>query len=106
MAFVFAGNTTGMRRVTIAIASPGDLHSERDAILRVITNWNDKNRQATLTAKMWEFAAPELGAHPQDILNKRIIQESDLLLAMFWSKLGTPTPTAPSGTVQEIREFQ
>lgn len=30
---------------------------------------------------------------------------SDLLIAIFWSKLGTPTPTAPSGTVEEIREF-
>lgn len=94
-----------MKRVTIAVASPGDLRPEREAVLRVFANWNDNNQQATLTAKMWEFAVPELGGHPQKILNKRLLDSSDLLIAMFWSKLGTPTPTAPSGTVEEIREF-
>jgi hypothetical protein len=55
---------------------------------------------------MWESASvPELGKHPQHILNERIIADSDLLVAIFWSKLGTPTPTASSGTAEEIREF-
>ena len=46
-----------------------------------------------------------LGDHPQHILDERILPKSDLLVAILWSKLGTPTPTAPSGTVEEIREF-
>ena len=58
-----------------------------------------------LHPKMWEFAVPELGDHPQHILNQRIIDSSDLLIAIFWSKLGTPTPNAPSGTIEEIYEF-
>ncbi len=29
-----------------------------------------------------------LGDHPQHILNKEIIETSDLLVAIFWSKLG------------------
>ena len=93
------------KRVTIAIASPGDVQEERDAVRKVFTNWNDTHQHATLHPKMWEFAVPELGKHPQHILNEKIIDVSDLLIAIFWSKLGTPTPTAPSGTVEEIREF-
>ncbi|MGA2557987.1 MAG: hypothetical protein ABSG04_17090 [Verrucomicrobiota bacterium] len=94
-----------MKRVTIAIASPGDVQEEREAVRRVFTSWNDTNEHATLHPKMWEFAVPELGKHPQDILNQKIIDSSDLLIAIFWSKLGTPTRTAPSGTVEEIFKF-
>jgi hypothetical protein len=94
-----------MKRVTIAIASPGDVQEEREAVRKVFTNWNDTHHHATLHPKMWEFAAPGLGGHPQHILNQKIIDTSDLLIAIFWSKLGTPTPTAASGTVEEIREF-
>jgi hypothetical protein len=55
---------------------------------------------------MWESdSVPTLGDHPQHILDERILPKSDLLIAILWSKLGTPTPTAPSGTVEEIREF-
>jgi len=95
-----------MKRVNIAIASPGDVQKERDAVLKVFTRWNDANNHTMLHPMMWESSAvPTLGAHPQHILNEQIIEKSDLLLAILWSKLGTPTLTASSGTVEEIREF-
>ena len=95
-----------MKRVNIAVASPGDVQNERDAILKVFSRWNNTNNEAMLNAVTWEAAAiPTLGDHPQHILNDAIIQKSDLLVAILWSKLGTPTPTASSGTVEEIREF-
>lgn len=95
-----------MQRVNIAIASPSDVKAERDAVLRIFTRWNDTNEHAFLHPLMWESASvPTLGDHPQHILNKALIDRSDLLVAILWSRLGTPTPTAPSGTVEEIREF-
>ena len=94
-----------MKKITIAIASPGDVSDIRDAVIKVFTRWNDSHNDAMLHPKMWEFAVPQMGGHPQTILNKGIIETSDLLIAIFWSKLGTPTPNAPSGTVEEIREF-
>ncbi len=95
-----------MTRVNIAIASPTDVAAERDAIPRVFVRWNDANGRAFLHPVMWESASvPALGDHPQHILNKQIIEKSELLIAILWSKLGTPTPTAGSGTVEEIREF-
>ncbi len=95
-----------MQRVNIAIASPGDVAAERDAVPRVFNRWNNTNTYAILHPVMWESAAvPTLGDHPQHILNQSIIDKSDLLIAILWSKLGTPTPTANSGTVEEIREF-
>lgn len=93
-------------RVTIAIASPGDVQEERNAVPKIFSRWNDANEFAFLHPKMWESSSvPTLGDHPQHILNESIIEKSDLLVAILWSKLGTPTPTASSGTVEEIREF-
>jgi hypothetical protein len=93
-------------RVNIAIASPSDVSDERNAILEIFVRWNDANGHAFLHPVMWESSSvPALGDHPQHILNKQIIDKSDLLIAILWSKLGTPTPTAGSGTVEEIREF-
>lgn len=98
------GNT--IQRVEVLIASPSDVPAERDVVSKLFNGWNSANHQAFLHPVMWESASvPELGAHPQEILNKSLIERSDLLVAILWSKLGTPTPTAPSGTVDEIREF-
>jgi hypothetical protein len=96
---------TNSRTVRIAIASPGDLKDVREAIPRIFMRWNNAHPNAHLLAKMWEFATPELGDHPQHLLNSQLLEESDLLIAMFWTRIGTPTPSARSGTIEEIREF-
>jgi hypothetical protein len=95
-----------MRRINVAIASPSDTCDARDVVPRLFNRLNDGNLQGFLHPLMWESASiPELGDHPQHVLNDQIIEKADLLVAILWSKLGTPTPTAPSGTVEEIREF-
>jgi hypothetical protein len=95
-----------MNRITVAVASPSDVPQEREAVKSMFLKWNDDNPQLPqLHPKMWEFVSPELGEHPQQILNKKIIANSDLLIAIFHSKLGTPTPNSSSGTVEEIHEF-
>jgi len=95
-----------VRKINIAIASPGDVKDERDAVLKVFTRRNDPNETVFLHPVMWESASvPTLGDHPQHVLDRQIIKKSELLVAILWSKLGTPTPTARSGTVEEIQEF-
>ncbi|WP_425616228.1 hypothetical protein NA78x_006167 [Anatilimnocola sp. NA78] len=95
-----------VKRLNIAIASPGDVSQEREAILRVCNRWNGRHDDVVLHPEMWEYkSVPTMGDSPQSILNKAIIEKSDLLIAILWTKLGTPTPTASSGTVEEIREF-
>lgn len=94
-----------MERVNIAVASPNDVSDEHNAVLRILNRWNSSNDIASLSSLTWRTTVPALGDHPQHLLNKDILERSQLLVAIFWSKLGTPTPTAPSGTVEEIREF-
>jgi hypothetical protein len=55
----------------------------------------------------WEsHAYPASGDRPQAIINKQIVESGDILVGIFGYKLGTPTGTAQSGTIEEIEEFR
>ena len=92
--------------IRVVVASPGDLEPERKAVSDLFVRWNRANTGIHLTPEMWETGAiPTYGDHPQHIINEQIIDRGDLLVALFWTKIGSPTPSAPSGTIEEIREF-
>jgi len=94
--------------IPIMIASPGDVFEEREVIREVIHNWNYINSAKTkvmLTPAGWEtHSSPELGTRPQELINSRILKDCDLLIGVFWTRLGTPTGKSESGTVEEIEE--
>jgi hypothetical protein len=90
------------------IASPGDVQPERNMVRDVIQEWNNVNgstRKVYLHAVGWEtHSAPDFSGHPQEIINSQVLADSDLLVAIFWTRIGTKTPKAASGTVEEILE--
>ena len=90
------------------IASPGDVQRERDTVRDVLDEWNSVNgarRGIMLLPLGWETdIAPEMGDEPQKIINKRILNDADLLVGIFWTRLGTPTTGYASGAVEEIEE--
>lgn len=90
----------------ILIASPGDVAAERGIVRDVVYEWNaiqSLQRSTVLLPIGWEtHSSPEMGAHPQEIINRQIVERCDLLIGIFWTRLGTPTPNHPSGTVEEI----
>jgi hypothetical protein len=47
-----------------------------------------------------------MGDRPQAIINKQLGQQCDVLVGVFWTRLGTNTGVAESGTVEEIEEFR
>jgi hypothetical protein len=52
-----------------------------------------------------DLSVPLLGGHPQRLINAQGVDDSDILFALFalfGSRLGSPTPDAVSGTVEEI----
>lgn len=95
--------------VRIFVASPGDVHQERDEVSKVIRDWNAAHSLALAVliepVRVETHAMTVQGAHPQDLINVQLLERCDLLVAILWTRLGTPTQKAPSGTVQEIREF-
>lgn len=94
----------------ILVASPSDCSSERKAIPEVIHVWNSLNSMRTsaiLEPVLWEtHARPELGDRPQALINKQLVNDCDLLVGAFWTRLGTDTGEAESGTVEEINKFR
>jgi len=94
--------------VKVMIASPSDVAQPRLVIRRVIDEWNAVyagDRKVVLMPIGWETnASPEMGDRPQAIINKQLLQDSDLLVAVFWTRIGSPTGVARSGTVEEIEE--
>jgi uncharacterized protein (DUF1330 family) len=93
----------------ILVASPGDLVAERVAIPEVIHAWNAEHSEAeslVLLPVLWEsHAVPEMGDRPQAIINKQLVENCDVLIGAFWTRIGTHTGLAESGTVEEIEEF-
>jgi hypothetical protein len=94
----------------ILIASPGDVAEERRVAFELMQDWNSVNgfdQHVLLLPVMWERdSIPQVGKRPQAILNKQFVTSCDILIAMFWTRLGTPTGKAASGTVEEINKFR
>jgi hypothetical protein len=93
--------------VPVMIASPADVHEYRAAARDVINEWNYIHSASTGTVLLpvgWDtHSSPELGASAQDLINDRVLEDCDLLIGIFWTRLGSPTTRAPSGTVEEIQ---
>ena len=77
--------------------------------MEVIEDWNSANSRSsgiTLQALRWEVdSSPSMGARPQAIINTQMVRHADLLLGVFWTRIGTPTGLAASGTAEEIDQL-
>lgn len=93
----------------VLIASPSDLEEERLAATDAVNDWNSEHAAAesiVLLPVKWEtHAMPQSGIRPQEAINRQLVQRCDFLIGMFWTKFGTSTGIADSGTVEEIDQF-
>lgn len=92
----------------VFIASPGDLAEERRAAAETINEWNGQHAESEgvmLLPVRWEVDARPQAGRPQGALNEQLVDSADILVGMFWTRLGAPTGVAESGTVEEIKEF-
>jgi len=93
----------------VLIASPSDVEPQRQIIREEIYTWNFTDSVSSKTVLLpvgWEtHSAPEIGIEPQEQINQRLVDRCDLLVGVFWTRLGTPTSNASSGTVEEIERF-
>lgn len=98
------------RLIRVMVASPSEASEERRAIPEIITRWNAVHGDSfgvQLQPVMWETdATPGLEGRPQDMINNSLVCKSDLLIAVFRSRIGSPTGKEISGTVEEVKEFR
>jgi hypothetical protein len=92
----------------VMIASPGDVASERAIVRDLVYEWNAVNansRRIVLLPVGWEtHSSPEMGASAQTIINRQVLSKCDLLVGVFWTRIGSATERHLSGTVEEIEE--
>ncbi len=92
----------------VMIASPSDVEDERDIVRRELAEWNtiySKPQAAVLMPVGWEtHSSPELAGRPQEIINERLLKDADLLVGIFWTRVGSHTGKAISGSVEEIEK--
>ena len=92
----------------VMIASPRDIYKEPDIVRKAIREWNalhSADKGVVLIPVSWDYdVPPTMGEHPQEVIDKHVLDKADLLVAIFWTRIGTPTKVAISGTVGEIQK--
>jgi hypothetical protein len=92
--------------IEVFVSSPVDVVAERKIVYKLIEEWNiinTRNRKQILRSITWEkdvYSA--FGVSAQEIINKQILDDADILIAIFNARLGTPTKDYSSGSVEEI----
>lgn len=93
----------------LLISCPSDVKEELEIIKETVEIFNRMYgavNNASIVTKHWlKDSYPELGDHPQKILNKQFVLDCDAAVAVFWTRFGTPTDEYGSGTEEEIEEL-
>jgi hypothetical protein len=91
----------------VMIASPSDVPEERKAVREVLYEWNavhsDERKQILLPVGWETHSAPDMKGPPQSIINEQVLIQCDLLVGIFWTRIGTATAEYASGAVEEIQ---
>ena len=99
-------NTQHLALVKLVICGPKDVAKEIEIVKSVVENWNQLNGESRgLCVKHHHWLTdvyPDLASRAQEVPNHQIIDPAKILVAVFWSRFGTATGVAGSGTQEEI----
>lgn len=92
--------------VQIFLASPSDVADERAIVEAVVTELNltwQRNLGVAFELIRWETnVRPGISEDAQAVINAQIPDDYDVFIGIFWSRLGTATSRAESGSVEEF----
>lgn len=93
--------------ILVMVASPSDVSAERQIVRTVLGEWNDIHSERLRTVLLpvaWEtHAVPQMGSRAQEIINRDLLARCDVLVGIFWTRLGSPTGNEASGSVEEVK---
>ncbi len=95
-----------VQQVLVLLAAPRDVEAELNISRHLIEEWNRNEgleRGVVLQALHWRTHATPQSGNPQDILDRELVDRAHIIVAIFWTRFGEPTPTTESGTEAEIR---
>jgi len=96
-----------VEQLKIFLASPSDVVNERRYVEEVIQEINDtvaSSKKVVLKLVHSGKTYPGYGQDGQAVLNAQIanMEEYALFVGIMWNRIGSPTPRAESGTVEEF----
>lgn len=95
-----------IQQIKLFISCPGDIKDELDSI-RLITEEINKTsgRQNSYVIECLNWIVDtytQIGEDSQDVINKQLDSEYDILVGILWQRIGTATKRDKSGTIEEI----
>lgn len=101
-----AGSLT-VELVKLTLCGPTDVAKEISIASEIVNDWNcqrGEQRGFWIKHQHWSTDSyPDAQETGQGAINKQLIDATDILVAIFWSRIGTATASAASGTVEEIQ---
>ena len=92
--------------LSIFLSSPGNVLEERESVREIVEWINTTLARRTgvrLELLTWEeHTSPEFGEDAQSVINEQIPDDYDIYLGILWHSVGTQTPSAESGTIDEF----
>lgn len=98
--------STALTRYTVLLSAPTDAKAEckaADDELQEINRTHSTEMGVEFYPTDWRRdARADSGDEPQKLLNRQIVEDADIILAIFKGRFGTPTSDYGSGTEEEI----
>lgn len=88
---------------TIFVAYPRDVKKEVNIITNVVNEINKEMSSRNFHLNLWtweENSVPDFGDDEQEVINSQV-KPYDIFIGIMWTRFGTPTKKAESGTVRE-----
>lgn len=85
------------------ISSPSDVMQECEIIKKTLENFSHEISTYDFIANSWKNSAPiDSRKSAQQQINNTVLEDADIVIAIFGLKLGSPTENYESGTIEEI----
>ena len=95
---------SNVRVYSALLSSPRGIESDRDAVHKAVAEANRFLRADAIAIEVrdWERdVRPTVGTDGQDVVNRQLCNDCDLAFILIHDRVGSPTPRARSGTIEE-----
>lgn len=101
--------STMIKVYDLLISCPSDIAQYIPLLETAVNYFNNhygRNNKIGIRTVYWnKDIYSTMGKFPQDIINQQIVENSDMVVGIFWTRFGTPTNKYESGTEEEIEKM-
>lgn len=95
-----------IKNYIVLISCPSDIEEDYILVVKSVLNevnkYSEKYKKIKFIPKYWKNDVPPGYGNVQELINRSIVKEADIVVALFKTQLGSPTNNYESGSVEEI----